>query len=599
MPGFFGRVGPALLSALLAVSIVQGEGPRGPSLAGDTDQAIQQLQEHLRTERDDAEAINALGTAFASQGRTAEALACFLTARRIRPDWPHVAGNLAWILATADQAGLGDASEALQLAQVAAAADTPHPWRFQDTLAAALAACGKFPEAMQAAGRAVQGARDAGEDERAREYQARLELYRTGKPFRQPHRLSPAAGRLRPLTVDEIERALDPNGEDFQLKLDAMDRLAWVLATCERSDVRDGALAIRLARLARRRMPDPDPHRLRVLAAAQAAAGDFAAALETARRAATIAQNGFEPKLAARLVADVELYATGRCPVTPAEMPIGCDWTLPPGEARKVALAAMLVAQRHLESTEKHRGVAMLQLAVVVDPTFVPPRLSLVSLLLERGRIDEAEQQLRLAMAFQPWNAEALALLGDCRVASGRATEALGLFDVAHRLNPDLRLAANNLAWMLATHESPRLRNPAEALQIVRRACRSAEGVQLARTLDTLGVVYAANGRFQEAAMAARQSLKIADEHRPDTAWREAVELRLKVFEAGLCFRTDWLAHLELAAIRLREGDTRQAARHHLEALRFIPPDVHTVQDADTAADDGSPVMIPGRRAGG
>jgi tetratricopeptide (TPR) repeat protein len=54
-----------------------------------------------------------------------------------------------------------------------------------DTLAVAYAAAGRFNEAIAAAERAVELARAAEQPQLAKKIEARLELYRAGRPYHQ------------------------------------------------------------------------------------------------------------------------------------------------------------------------------------------------------------------------------------------------------------------------------------------------------------------------------------------------------------------------------------------------------------------------------
>jgi len=55
-----------------------------------------------------------------------------------------------------------------------------------DTLAAAYAEAGRFAEAIQTAEEAVRLAAEAGNGTLARQIRSHLELYKDGKPYREP-----------------------------------------------------------------------------------------------------------------------------------------------------------------------------------------------------------------------------------------------------------------------------------------------------------------------------------------------------------------------------------------------------------------------------
>ncbi len=179
--------------------------------------ARKHYSEALRTRPDDAAAHTGLGIAWGMEGRFAEALACFSKARRIDPadgqplflkggmleaqgktkeavtayrealrlGNSEALNSLAWILATHPEAEIRDGREAVDLAERACQGlglDRPG---LMDTLAAAYAEAGRYPEATATAHQAVQLASNAGDERLAKDISERLEIYEAGRPFRQ------------------------------------------------------------------------------------------------------------------------------------------------------------------------------------------------------------------------------------------------------------------------------------------------------------------------------------------------------------------------------------------------------------------------------
>ncbi len=100
--------------------------------------------------------------------------------------------NLAWLLATSDDASLLDPERAIALARPLVAA-RPNHGGFLDTLAAALARAGRYAEAERLQRRAVQQLADHSAAGELAELEQRLALYAAGEPF-----TSPAAGSAEP-----------------------------------------------------------------------------------------------------------------------------------------------------------------------------------------------------------------------------------------------------------------------------------------------------------------------------------------------------------------------------------------------------------------
>ncbi|MDF1786053.1 MAG: hypothetical protein P1U82_09295, partial [Verrucomicrobiales bacterium] len=77
------------------------------------------------------------------------------------------------------------------------------------------------------------------------------------------------------------------------------------------------------------------------------------------------------------------------------------------------------------------------------------------------------------------------------------------------RLQPSSFVAANELAWLLATHSSSKIRNPQEALALATKAAADA-GIPNASILDTLAAAQAATGDFDAALNTVDQAIKLA-----------------------------------------------------------------------------------------
>lgn len=119
-------------------------------------------------------------------------------------------------------------------------------------------------------------------------------------------------------------------------------------------------------------------------------------------------------------------------------------------------------------------------------------------------------------------------------VALGETGEAVVALKAALKMNPRWPLAANNLAWILATAPKDELRNGQEALRLAKVACEESQN-QYPSALSTLAAAYAEIGEFQQAgeAMGRAMKLKIPERtrkkyevyqssYREGKAWRDA-----------------------------------------------------------------------------
>ena len=124
------------------------------------------------------------GEALASLGRSADAARAFRKVLPSSPDDPDLLESLAWILATAPDAGVRDGKTAVELARHAAELSGNAP-NVLDTLAAAYAENGQFDDAAAAAERALALARGEHRADLVEQIEFRMQLYREESLYRE------------------------------------------------------------------------------------------------------------------------------------------------------------------------------------------------------------------------------------------------------------------------------------------------------------------------------------------------------------------------------------------------------------------------------
>jgi tetratricopeptide (TPR) repeat protein len=148
------------------------------------DVAIEHCREAVRLKPDFVDAQYYLGLALVAAGRSSEAIAhCRQCLQRL-PNSVRILNQLAWLLAINDPAQGGDPAQAVDLAERALKLAGGENAQSLDTLAAAYAAAGRFPEAVAAAERAAELARATGQAQLAEVIRDRLRQYRAGRPYR-------------------------------------------------------------------------------------------------------------------------------------------------------------------------------------------------------------------------------------------------------------------------------------------------------------------------------------------------------------------------------------------------------------------------------
>jgi Flp pilus assembly protein TadD len=107
--------------------------------------------------------------------------------------------------------------------------------------------------------------------------------------------------------IAHLQKAVEISPND----LGAINDLAWLLATCPREDLRDGARAVELAERACQATGHKVPELMDTLAAAYAEAGRFSQAVATAEKSLSLIQPDQE-SVAERIRQRLERYQAGK-----------------------------------------------------------------------------------------------------------------------------------------------------------------------------------------------------------------------------------------------------------------------------------------------
>lgn len=130
---------------------------------------------------DEANVHLQMGMLYEGTANWEKAVKSYRETLRLEPENDQYRVCLAWILATSPQDTVRNGAEALQLAE--AACRTTKQVYTIDTLAAALAETGRYPEAIKAAEEALLLAK-ASNDPQTEEINGRVALYKSNKPYR-------------------------------------------------------------------------------------------------------------------------------------------------------------------------------------------------------------------------------------------------------------------------------------------------------------------------------------------------------------------------------------------------------------------------------
>ena len=151
---------------------------------GELDSAIQVCRSALLLRPLDADCRTTLAIALEKKGNPAEAIQHYQKALELAPRSIPTLTNLAWLLATSQDASLRNGLKAVELAKQADQLVGGTNTLVLRTLAAAYAEKGEFANAIRTAQSAMQLARMNGEDSLTTDLVQQIALYRLGMPYR-------------------------------------------------------------------------------------------------------------------------------------------------------------------------------------------------------------------------------------------------------------------------------------------------------------------------------------------------------------------------------------------------------------------------------
>ena len=152
---------------------------------GDVEEAIIQYRTAIGLRPDYANAHNNLANALRQTGRTEEAVHEYEAALKSEPEFILAQNNLAWLLAASSNASVRDGAKAVRLAEQANRLTGGNDPIILHTLAAAYAENRQFPEAVEAAQRALELANADGITSLAESLRSKLALYQSGSPYHE------------------------------------------------------------------------------------------------------------------------------------------------------------------------------------------------------------------------------------------------------------------------------------------------------------------------------------------------------------------------------------------------------------------------------
>ena len=280
---------------------------------GQLDEAISHFQEAIWLKPDYSEAYNNLGFVFDKRGQLDEAITQYQEAIRLKPDDAEVHCNLGIVLGQKGQIAeaVGEFQEAIRL--------RPEYAEAHYHLGVALGKLGRLDEAVKQYREAIRLKPDYADahgnlanvlsvqgklNEADQEYRRTIELVPNSAPAHLRYGQALAAEHRYGAAKGEYEKVLELHPGHRE----ASESLAWLLATCPDSSLRNGEEAVKLGEGVKAPGGNESPQFLDTLGAAYAEAGEFEKAVATARRALELPAVRSDPSLAEGIQTRLELY---------------------------------------------------------------------------------------------------------------------------------------------------------------------------------------------------------------------------------------------------------------------------------------------------
>jgi tetratricopeptide (TPR) repeat protein len=280
-------------------------------------EAIEDLSRSIKLKPDYAEAYNNYGLACIDIGRTQDAMEAYKQAIKLKPDYAEAHYNLGNVYS-----GLGRYQEAIDSHKQAIKLK-PDYAEAHNNLGAAYYAIDRLQEAIDAYKQAIKLKGDYAEahNNLGAAYAAIGRGAEAIDAYNQAIKVKPDYAAARYNLANELksrgryDEAADQYRESLRLKgdwPDAMNDLAWLIATNPGIRGRDTNEAVRLASRACELSSYKNPVFLGTLAAAYASAGRFTEAIDTAKKAISLADAANQRQLSDIIRRQSSFYEQGK-----------------------------------------------------------------------------------------------------------------------------------------------------------------------------------------------------------------------------------------------------------------------------------------------
>ncbi len=168
--------------------------------------------------------------------------------------------------------------------------------------------------------------------------------------------------------------------------------------------------------------------------------------------------------------------------------------------------------------------------AMLLEPSNAAPHLHLGTALADHGDYAWATNEFADALRLAPGNPQPFVEWSKALLRQGRDQDAVAKLQQALQLDPDNFQTATFFARVLASDESPGIRDGAAALALAQKASALTDGRQ-PLVQDALGMAYAETGQFDQAEQAASDADQLAEAAGVKPEILTAMQERLQLYQ--------------------------------------------------------------------
>ena len=175
------------------------------------------------------------------------------------------------------------------------------------------------------------------------------------------------------------------------------------------------------------------------------------------------------------------------------------------------------------------QAIELWQSIIKLQPNRESTHANLAQAFARQNNIPKAQQHWNKLLEINSKNTSAMYNLAMADYRQGNLTAAISRYQALLDIEPKHLEALNNLAWILCTSNDEGIRNLDKAKELAEKGCQLSNN-QDPVPLDTLAIIYAATGDFDQAAKIAAQAIELADSSGKSELSQE-IKSRLKLYQ--------------------------------------------------------------------